>query len=132
MIARAVAAAVALLVCAWFALGARQAHDTTAATSIVQANSTLTRAQARDADALVHSAALLNPDQTVNILRGRVAVEGGRDAEARRILAAVTREEPRNLEAWVALASALPNNEKLFRQALNRVRQLEPRIPPRG
>jgi predicted Zn-dependent protease len=129
LIARAIAALVACVACAWFVLGARQAHEIAAASSIVQASSTLSPAQARRADSLLHGAALLDPDQTVNILRGDVAVERGENLRAQQILQRVTREEPLNLEAWVALAGAYPNNERLFSWAVRRARQLEPRIP---
>jgi hypothetical protein len=95
----------AVIVCAWFVLGARQAHEIDQATNIVtvpRQSAAKLRAAARD----LHAAALLNPDRTVDILRARVAIEQGRPTQARRILTAVTRAEPDNLEAWISYTGA--------------------------
>jgi len=72
----------AVIVCAWFVLGARQAHEIDQATNIVtvpRQSAAKLRAAARD----LHAAALLNPDRTVDILR-----------------------EPDNLEAWISYTGA--------------------------
>jgi predicted Zn-dependent protease len=105
-IVRAVIAGVALVVCAWFALGIREAHEVTVATQIVSSARAPTSAALRSAAGELSSAAFLDPDRTVDILRGRVAIKQGRIADARRILSAVTREEPRDLEAWIWFTGA--------------------------
>lgn len=95
----------AVIVCAWFVLGARQAHEIAQATSIVTVPGQ-SAAHLRAAASDLHAAALLNPDRTVDILRARVAIESGRMAQARQILTAVTRDEPDDLKAWVAYTGA--------------------------
>ncbi|HWJ50969.1 MAG TPA: hypothetical protein VNR42_08115 [Solirubrobacteraceae bacterium] len=123
---------VALVVCAWFELGIRQAHDTAAATAIVTAHpQTASAAQTRKVESLLHAAGQLNPDVEVDLLRGRIVLAGGDPAGARRIIAAVTRAEPRNLEAWLTLASASTDSRPSFLNALEHVRRLEPLLPAR-
>ena len=113
-VVRIVAALCALSVAAWFAIGTRQAHGTDGATAIVTSARTISAAQARRADALLHEAELLNPDQEVSILRGAAILEAGHELAAQRIFEAVTRAEPQNLEAWLWLARASGTNEPLF------------------
>jgi predicted Zn-dependent protease len=119
----------ALVVCAWFALGARQAIDTNRAQAIVSSADKLSSAQADRANALLASAATLNPDRQVDILKGQALLERGDARAAQQVLMAVTRAEPRNLDAWVKLAEASGNDLKLFQLALARVRALEPLFP---
>ena len=97
---RSVLLLVAVVACAWFVLGARQAHEVDQATNVVTASSP-TAAQLRAAAGQLHSAAFLNPDRTVDILQARVAILQHRLPQARRILTAVTRDEPQNLEGWI-------------------------------
>jgi hypothetical protein len=96
---------VAVAACAWFVLGARQAHDVDQATNVVTAANP-TAAQLRSAAAQLRSAAFLNPDRTVDILQARVAILQHRLPRARRILSGVTRAEPQNLEAWIWFTGA--------------------------
>ncbi len=98
-------AAVALVVCAWFALGLRQAVATDQATAIISGNSGLSAGDARHASSLLGEAALLNPDSTVDVLRAQLAESRGDDRRAERILLNVLRREPMNITAWYALAS---------------------------
>ena len=123
---RTSAVIIALAVAGWYAVGIRQAHGTDGATAIVTSERTLSAGQAARADALLHEASLLNPDQEVNILRGAVASASGHEAQAVRILESVTRAEPQNLEAWLYLAKAATTDYPLFYRALVRVRRLEP------
>jgi hypothetical protein len=129
---RIVAAMCALCVAAWFAIGTRQALGTDDATAIVTTARMISPAQARRADALLHEAGLLNPDQEVNILRGAATLEAGHQLAAQRIFEAVTRAEPQNLEAWLWLAHASGTNQRLFVRALDRVRELEPLVRKRS
>jgi predicted Zn-dependent protease len=124
-----ICAVLALVVCAWFALGARQAIDTSRASATVSGSSKLSSAQARHMLALLDDAGTLNPDRNVDILRGEALQASGNPQAARRVLTAVTREEPENLEAWVGLAKASGSNATLLFNDLRRVRQLEPRLP---
>lgn len=117
---------VALLVCAWFAIGIRQAHDVAAATTIVQAGRAAGPHELSVAAGELHSAAFLNPDQEVNIWRGRLAIERGEVHRAQQILGAVTREEPQNLEAWIWFTGASLGNSREARIGTARIAQLDP------
>lgn len=124
-IAAGLLAAAALVVAAWFALGVREAHEVSQATSIVSASSHLTPAEARHVRSLLSGAAPLNPDRELDILRGRVAAEGGSNAAADRILFAVTRAEPMNLEAW-AWIGRLAANHRVLLDAYGHIALLAP------
>jgi predicted Zn-dependent protease len=126
---RLAAVALAMLVCAWFVVGIRQAHDTTQAQAILSGSRSLDATQARQASSLLDSAAVLNPDEEVQVLRGRVALSRGDKARALPILLAVTRAEPRSREAWLWLAqAAIGQNPALFSRALKTVFAIDP--PP--
>ncbi|HEX3688723.1 MAG TPA: hypothetical protein VHV28_03475 [Solirubrobacteraceae bacterium] len=96
---------VAVAACAWFVLGARQSHAVDQATNVVEATAP-TPGQLRAAAADLRSASFMNPDRTLDILQARVAIRQQRLAQARRILSAVTRAEPQNLEAWIWFTGA--------------------------
>ncbi|HTX30994.1 MAG TPA: hypothetical protein VMD09_06395 [Solirubrobacteraceae bacterium] len=117
----------AIVTCAWYVVGIRQAHNVTAATSIITAHRTaeLTRARSQ-----LDSAAFLNPDREVQILRGRLALAQGHPVQAQRILTAVTRAEPMNLEAWIWLTGAALGNSPLARAGLSHIYRLDPLARP--
>jgi predicted Zn-dependent protease len=106
MIWRVAILAVAVLACAWFALGIHQVRDTTRASAMIGGSSPLSPQQARRARSLIDSAATINPDLTPAILRGQLASQQGQYRAAERILEPVTRSEPLNLQAWLQLAYA--------------------------
>ena len=116
----------ALIVAAWFAIGTRQAVDTDRAAAIVSGSAHLSRGQARQADSLLRAAAFLNPDTHVQLLRSQVALARGDKPLAHRLAASVTRSEPMNAEAWVALARS--SSRAGFLQALKRVAELAPPV----
>lgn len=121
--------AIAIVVCAWFALGARQAIDTQRATAIAVRGKTAGVARLGEVRSLVHGARLLNPDRLPDVLLARVEIEHGDLAQARRMLKATTRSEPQNIEAWALLAAASGTEPSLLGQALRHVHELEPRVP---
>ena len=106
LLARAAAASVGVLVCAWFTLGIRQAHDTNKVQSLVSSTNTLSAQQAGHADALLRAAGTLNPDSTVDLLRAVVALREHQQQRAVPIIEAVVGREPMNVEAWTLLAEA--------------------------
>jgi predicted Zn-dependent protease len=120
--------ALATIVCAWFAIGIRQAHDTVKASSILSEGTPLDAGQAAHVAALLRGAKLLNPDEQVEVLRGELAVRGNDLAVARNILREVVRAEPMNLQAWVWLAKASSNDPSSFLLALLHINQLEPPV----
>lgn len=116
----------AIVVCAWFAVGIRQARDIDHATSIMTGSKLPTPAQARHAHSLLESAAWLYPGTEVDVLRGRLAIEQGNRPLARRIEGRVTRLEPMNVNGWVWLANSY-TDPKLALRTIARVQQLDPR-----
>jgi hypothetical protein len=116
-------------VCAWFALGARQAIDTQRASAIASAGTSATTAQVREVRSLVRGARFLNPDRLPDVVLGQVEVEHADYARARRVLEGVVRSEPDNLVAWQFLGAASDRNHALLRRALLQVHRLEPRVP---
>lgn len=119
---RVVALLVALAACVWFVLSTRQAHDTARAASILSNSATVTPLEAGKVSSLLRSAAFLNPDRQVEILRGQLAAARGDKARATAIYLAVTRAEPRNLAAWDQLASIN------YGPAFARIAELEPPV----
>jgi hypothetical protein len=118
----------ALAACAWFAISIRQTHDLNAATSLISGSSSITPGPARRAATLLHDAGQLNPDVTVDLERSQLALHQGDHARARAIALAVTRSEPRNIEAWLAYGSASSDDRRAFTSALRHLRELAPPV----
>jgi hypothetical protein len=129
---RIVGVAAALLVCGWFVLGARQAHDVDLATAIVSGSGPISAARASDAAALLREAGQLDPDSTVDLLRSQLQLRLGHLAQARAIALAVARREPQNIEAWAQYGSAASNDRQAFQLALHRLRALAPPVSASG
>jgi predicted Zn-dependent protease len=126
MIGRVALTLLAVLVCAWFVLGSRQAHDLDTATAIVDASSAPSAQEAARARSLLSSASTLNPDRQVEIERGMLALARGHSARAISILEGVTRAEPMNLVAWVDLAQAAYGTAKIEPRAVRQLSVLDP------
>jgi predicted Zn-dependent protease len=118
---------VVVVVCAWFGLGIRQAHDISSATSIVAQTGTIPATELRAAASALQSAQTLDPDDEVAILRGRLAVKEQDPRRAERILKTVVRDEPMNLEAWIWLAGVSLIDPPEARIALAHIARLDPR-----
>jgi predicted Zn-dependent protease len=118
---------VAIVVCAWFGLGIRQAREINRATSIIAQRGTIPAAQLRAAASALRSARTLNPDAEVNILRARLAVQQQQPRQAERILKTVVRGEPMNLEGWIWLAGVSLIDPPEARIALAQIARLDPR-----
>jgi hypothetical protein len=126
---RASIVVLAVAACAWFALAVRAARDSDRATAIVSSKAPLTAAQAAHARSLLDAAATLNPDTAVDLLRARVALARNDETGAVRTILNVTKREPLNLEAWVALAqAALQRNQRLVLLAVHNIGRLDPKI----
>ena len=127
---RLILALIAIALCAWFAIGIRQAHDTAKATAILSGSGPLSPSQLRAAAGALRGAKLLNPDTEVAVLRGQLALREGNAARAQRIFEDAGRQEPRNIEAWAWLARAAGSNHALIRLALDNIARLEPKVAP--
>jgi uncharacterized protein YhdP len=128
-LARIALAIVAVLVCAWFAIIARQAHDLAQAETIIYGSPT--SAQAARASSLLSSAAWLNPNREVVLDRSALALDEHRAGQARDLALQVTRAEPLNILAWVAVihAAAALGDFHLVLQATPHTHALEPLLP---
>jgi hypothetical protein len=121
----ALAAIGALIVAAWFYLGTRQTADLASANAIVNAGEHLSAANARHAQSLLHSAAFLNPDRTIELDRSRIAVKTGHMRRAYRLATSVTDAEPRNALAWEYVFQSAPD-QAARTIALHRIASLVP------
>lgn len=125
---RALLAVIAVVACAWFVLGLRQAHDVNEATNLLSGSSHIDRRDGVRVASLLHSAQLLNPDRQVEMLRAQLADERGDRTRAEAILRRVVAAEPLNALAWVQLARSATNGQTL-RLAFRHLEQL---VPPVG
>jgi hypothetical protein len=125
-LARALSALLAVVVCAWFVLGARQAHEVNAAGNLMPTSPPFGGRAALRAQSLLDAASDLNPDRSVQVLQGQLALVRGEPHRAQAILEAVVRSEPLNIDAWAWLAHSAGSDRKLYLSALDHIRQLDP------
>jgi predicted Zn-dependent protease len=126
-VARAALAVFAVIACAWFALGIRQAHDTNQAQAIVSGQQSLTAGQAAHVDSLLKAAGTLNPDLQIDLLRGEAALLRHDRPRAMRSFESIVHREPDNLQGWVLLAQAAYGNGPLINRSLGNIDRLDPR-----
>lgn len=128
--ARAALVVGVLVLCAWFVLGVRQAEDTQRAAALIAGGNRLSAEQARLARSLLDSAGTLNPDLTIDLLRGQLAADQQQTAAAERIAASATRREPLNLAAWSQLvyAAARRGDRPTLIRAARHVSELYPKL----
>ncbi len=127
-IARGIVAALAVVICAWFVVGARQAHETDAAAAIIANGPRLSPAQADHAASMLRAAKSLNPDTIVDVLRAELDLDQGDRKAARTILERVVSSEPDNAAAWEWLAKASVGDLREFYLAAFRIEQLVPPV----
>ncbi len=127
VLARASVLVVAVIACAWFVVGIRQAHDTAAATSIITHRGGLSAAQVAHARSLLSAAGSLNPDSQVEVLSGRLAYVENERSSAVSIFENVLRREPANVQVWLLLSEAASNDQRLVDRAFVQVTRLDPR-----
>jgi predicted Zn-dependent protease len=126
---RTALAAVAVAACAWFLLGAVQAHEIDRATAILATGTELSPGRAAQARSALNSAGTLNPDTTVTLLRARLAELQHQPKRAIALGEQVVAEEPQNLDAWLALAQVAASAHRL--QPLDRAVAALARLDPR-
>lgn len=123
-------AAVAIVVCLWFALGVRQAHDTAAAQAALSHPASLTAAEVARVNGLLRGARTLNPDRTVAQLQAQLDGLAGDPRRAAAVVEGVVAAEPQNIGAWLLLELETDGrNAALNREAGLRVRELAPPVP---
>ena len=124
-VARIAAAAVALVVGAFFALGIVQSHNLSAAQSVVDNARNVTPALAARARSDLDTAATLNPDRTVAMTRGQLDLRIGDIAAARVVFNHLVAAEPKNVAAWLGLSESLYGTSQLV-VALAKLAALDP------
>jgi predicted Zn-dependent protease len=125
VIARVLCVLIAVVACAWFVLGIRQANDLSAAQSIVNSSSRPTPAQAARATSLLKRAGTLNPDASVQITQAQLLIEDSELSAARGVLAPVVAREPDNVQVWAVFARAAYGTEQA-QTAINALVKLDP------
>lgn len=100
------AAVLALALSVWFGLAWYQSQQTGKAQTLIGGGTRLSGRQAGQARAALNAAGTLNPDLTVTVLRGQLAIDQHDYRSAVRILSSVTSREPLNLTAWAELGVA--------------------------
>jgi hypothetical protein len=129
---RVAIATVALIACAWFALGIHQARDQAAATTLINQPGTPSPALTRRILSLLDSAGTLNPDRNIDLMRAQAEVRGGEGQAALREALAAVRAEPLNVDAWIVLGIAAGGGRDpaAVRLANIKLRQLAPPVAP--
>ena len=121
----------AIALCAWFALGARQAHDQARAVTLLSGAGSVSASSAAQARRALDHAGTLNPDRAVDLLRARLAERTGDPRAAQDILQRVVAEEPQYIDAWLLLElNTFRRDAALNRLAGQRIRELAPPAPP--
>jgi hypothetical protein len=120
----------ATVLCAWFVLGAVQAHDENRATTLIDGAGTPSPALTSQIMHLLDVAGTLNPDRDIALLRSQAQTRAGRDAAAVRTAQGVARAEPLNIDAWTVLAfAAQPIDPAEARLARAHQASLAPPVP---
>jgi predicted Zn-dependent protease len=126
-------AASAVVACAWFVLGIVQSHDQSRADALIHQPGTPTATQTARILSLLRSAATLNPDRDIDLLRAQAQTRGGQPAAAEREMKEVVRDEPMNVDAWIVLGvSAGRRDPATASLARVRERALAPPVPAGG
>lgn len=126
MLGRVVTVAIALLACAWFAVGLRQSADLNRATALLSGAGSISRPQANRIAGLLDAAGTLNPDRQVEIMRGVLAIGENQSRRALGIFERVVQAEPMNLSAWAYLGEAGASNAGVVRRAVTHIAELDP------
>lgn len=122
--------ACAVLVCAWFALGAVQTHAYNRATALTGQAGRPSPALTARILGLLETASTLNPDRDVALLRSQALTRAGENPAALRAARGVARDEPLNIDAWTVLAFAAQSTDPaLARSAHRRELLLAPPVP---
>jgi len=127
--ARIVLVVLALVVCAWFALGVRAFKDENAADASITVPGAIAAAQARADRALLEEARVLNPDQNVDLIIAQLDARTGDRPAALTIAHRVARSEPENVNAWLLITELAPRSSAAYRQAAAHARLLAPPVP---
>jgi hypothetical protein len=130
LLARVALLAVAVIACAWFALGALQVHALNRATALLPQNSNVSPPLAQAIAHQLDRAGTLNPDRSVDILRAELYIHAGDRPAAERLIKRIVHDEPDNVDAWFVLQIAsFPRDPATVELARQRQRELDPPVP---
>lgn len=124
LLARLALALVALVACAFFAIGIHQAHDLSGAQGIL-GGANVTSAQATRARSLLDSAGSLNPDRTVALTRGQLDLRLNDTPAAFAVFRRLVGQEPQNVQAWLGLTESA-YGKPVLGLALRKLAELDP------
>jgi predicted Zn-dependent protease len=128
--ARAALVVLAAAAVAWLAVAAAASRSQDELRDLVQATERPTAADLARADEL-RRAAERTPGRRPALMEATLRLKGGDTGGAGRLLEQVVRDEPDNGEAWLLLARATEDSDSArSEQAMARVRELAPRVPP--
>jgi cytochrome c-type biogenesis protein CcmH/NrfG len=123
----------AVVVCAWFALGVVQTHDQTRAEALMNQPGNPSPATTARIMSLLKTAGALNPDRNVALDRSQTQTRGGHPTTGVAIARGVVRAEPQNVDGWIVLGFAARRvDPALARLAQARELQLAPIVHHRS
>ncbi len=94
--------AVAAVICAWFVLGARQAHEINTATTLLNDAATDRSAAVQQrVQSLLNAASFIHPGVDVTLLRAQSAQNARDYNRAEQLIEQATSAEPDNIAAWI-------------------------------
>jgi hypothetical protein len=124
--------ALAVVACAWFAVGVIQSHDQTEAEALLQRVGTPTPATTASIMSLLSTAGTVNPDRNIELDRSQAQSRAGQAQAGVATAERVATAEPQNVNAWLVLGFAAGRVEPgLARRARAKVMQLAPPVPRR-
>jgi predicted Zn-dependent protease len=130
LLARVALLAVAVIACAWFALGAVQILAQNRAAALIPASTDVSPQVAHAIANELDRAGTLNPDRSVDLLRAQLYLHSGRRPAAERLIQRVGRDEPNNINVWFLLQIvAFPRDPATVQMAHRRALELDPPVP---
>lgn len=95
-------AVLAIVVCAWFVVGARQAHEVDVATNLLDTGVAGHPADSQHTASLLKSADFMFPGTDVKLLRARLDMELHQYPQAKVLVDQARTSEPDNVNAWIS------------------------------
>jgi hypothetical protein len=124
--------ALAVVACAWFAVGIVQTRDQTQAETLLHRFATPTPATTANIMSLLGSAGILNPDRNIALDRSQAQTRAGRPQAGVATAESVVSAEPQNVTAWLVLGFAAGRVDPgLAGRARAKVMQLAPPVSRR-
>jgi Flp pilus assembly protein TadD len=128
--ARFAIAALAVAACAWFVIGVIQSNNESQATALINGSGKPTPAQTAQIERWLDTAATLDPDRNIDLLRAQAEVRAAQSDKALVLMKRVVADEPRNADAWIVFGfAAQSQSPALARMAHAELLKLAPPVP---